>query len=254
MDRPATPAPARRPRRVPLWGVLVALLVVAQSLLVALTLNYESTRAQDAADSAAADAAAEMKRELLRSTQELQLLSWRVAAAPAALEGAGELLRTRRELLRVERRDPALAVTAAVDSPFATPLFQQLPRSQLGLEAELACAAARRQAAPSFSRSYFVPLPEGRGQEVMDLCVPMYEGGREAGFLVGTFSLSALLESALPARGPQRHELTFVERDGTRLARAGGARAPASTWPNARSTCPAPCCSCAPTAPAAAPA
>ncbi len=224
MDRPAPEPAARRPRRVPLWGVLVVLLVVAQSLLVALTLNYESTRAQDAADTAAADAATEMKRELLRSTQALQQLSWRVAPHATGLDGAADLLRQRRELLHVERRDPALAVVAAEDSPFATPLFQQLPRSQLGLEAELACTAARRQAGPAFSRSYFVPLPEGRGQEVMDLCMPMNEAGREAGFLVGTFSLAQLLESALPTRGPQRHELTFVEPDGTRLARAGGAR------------------------------
>ena len=45
--------PPRRPRRALLWGALVGLLLVAQTLLVALTLNYESSRAQDEADAAA---------------------------------------------------------------------------------------------------------------------------------------------------------------------------------------------------------
>ncbi len=49
----ALPPPARRPRRALLWGALVGLLLVAQSLLVALTLNYESSRAQDEADAMA---------------------------------------------------------------------------------------------------------------------------------------------------------------------------------------------------------
>ena len=42
--------PPRRLRRALLWGALLALLGVAQTLLVALTLKYESTRAQDAVD------------------------------------------------------------------------------------------------------------------------------------------------------------------------------------------------------------
>ena len=41
------PVPRQRRRRLALWGALVALLAVAQSLLVFLTANYERVRAQD---------------------------------------------------------------------------------------------------------------------------------------------------------------------------------------------------------------
>ena len=47
----------RRRRRVLLWSALVALLVVAQSLLVWLTVDYESNRAQEEVEGAAAGVA-----------------------------------------------------------------------------------------------------------------------------------------------------------------------------------------------------
>ncbi|MDO9072587.1 MAG: ATP-binding protein [Rubrivivax sp.] len=221
-DLPPLPGPARpsRLRRALLWGALVALLGVAQTLLVALTINFEATRAQDEADGVAAEAAAEVRRELLGTVQTLQALGWtdgpeeqRVAAEP--------LLRSRRDLKRVEWRAPTLAITTAVDTPYLPSLFSLMPRQQLSIDAELACNAARRTAAPSFSRSYFVPRHGGQGLEIIDLCVPLQRGGREAGFLVGSFALADILEAALAARNLRRHEVSFVEGDGTRLARAG---------------------------------
>ena len=213
----------RRPRRALLWAALVALLVVAQTLLVALTLNYESSRAQDEVDAVAGEAAAEIRRDLLRTMQSMQALMWGDPLKPWR-EGAEELMRGQRELQRVERRDAAMSVTEAVDTPYGVPLFRQLARDDLDIEAEVACAAALRTSAPSFSRSYFVPAGDGRGLEVTDLCVPLANAGRPAGFLVGTMALAPLLEGGQPARRPRRHELSFVEGDGTRLARAGLAR------------------------------
>ena len=58
----------------------------------------------------------------------------------------------------------------------------------------------------------------------MDLCVPVQRAGREQGFLVASIALSPLLEAALPAPEARRHEFSFVEGAGTRLARGGGAR------------------------------
>ena len=65
---PTTPGPTPAPRlaqrgrarRVLLWTALMALLVVAQSLLVALSLNFESGRAQDDTERVATLAAAEI--------------------------------------------------------------------------------------------------------------------------------------------------------------------------------------------------
>lgn len=226
----AEPRPVRRTsrtRRALLWSALVGLLLVAQTLLVALTLNYETSRVQERADAAAAEAAADVKRDLTRAMQQLQSLLWGDPALNLWREGADEMMRSRRELLRVEQRDESYAVLQATDSLYGTPLFQQMPRDSLDVETEVACAATRRLGAPTFSRTYFVPQGQGRGLEVIDLCMPIVHGGRPAGFLVATFGLAALLEGVLPgegARGHDPHELTFVEGDGTRLARAGTGR------------------------------
>jgi two-component system sensor histidine kinase DctS len=60
--------------------------------------------------------------------------------------------------------------------------------------------------------------------EVIDLCVPEQRANREAGFLVGTFALVPLLEAPLARGDARRYEFSFVEGDGTRLARSGTAR------------------------------
>jgi two-component system sensor histidine kinase DctS len=222
-DLPPLPGPARprRLRRALLWGALVALLGVAQTLLVALTINFEASRAQDEADSVATEVAAEVRRDLYGMVQTLQALSWTEGSEAERLAAAETLLRNRRELKRVEWRAPTLAVTGAVDTPYLPSLVSLMPRQNLSIDAELACNAARRTATPSFSRSYFVPRQGGQGLEVIDLCVPLQRAGREAGFLVGSFALADILEAALAARNLRRHEVSFVEGDGTRLARAG---------------------------------
>ncbi|MDP2005929.1 MAG: ATP-binding protein [Rubrivivax sp.] len=222
-DLPSLPGPARprRLRRALLWGALVALLLVAQTLLVALTINFESSRAQDEADGVAAEAAAEVRRDLFGMVQTLQALGWNEADDNARRVAAEALLRGRRDLKRLEWRATSLAVTEAVDTPYLPSLFSQMPRQDLSIDAELSCNAARRTTAPSFSRSYFVPRMGGQGLEIIDLCVPLMRGGREAGFLVGSFALADILEASLSARNLRRHEISFVEGDGTRLARAG---------------------------------
>ncbi len=220
---PTLPGPTRpsRLRRALLWGALVALLGVAQTLLVALTISFESSRAQDDADGVAAEAAAEIRRDLFGMVQTLQALGWNDNDEIARRVAAEALLRGRRDLKRLEWRAPSLAVTEAIDTPFLPSLFSQMPRQDLSIDAELSCTAARRTTAPSFSRSYFVPRQDGQGLEIIDLCVPLVRAGREAGFLVASFALADILEASLSARNLRRHEISFVEGDGTRLVRAG---------------------------------
>ncbi|HZF79169.1 MAG TPA: ATP-binding protein [Rubrivivax sp.] len=210
-----------------MWAALVVLLLVAQTLLVGFTIRYESTQAQDEVELVAGNAAVGARRELLSAMQALQALGWTEAMPSpesAWRTGAADLLTKRRELKRVEWRDPALVATEAVDSPYLPHLFSHLPRQALGVEAEVACTGARRSAAPMFSRSYFVPLGGGQGLEVIDLCVPVQRRGQALGFLVGSFSLVQVLESAIAAGESRRHEFSFVEGDGTRLTRAGTPR------------------------------
>jgi two-component system, LuxR family, sensor histidine kinase DctS len=211
----------RRWKRVALWAALVGLLVVAQSLLVALTINYESTRAQEQVDAAAFSAAAQLKQQLARDQQNLQALVWNDPPLQQWRLDSATLLRARPSLLRIERRDPQRRITEAVDSPFQAPLFTQIPRREMELETGLACDSALRQAEPVFSRSYFVPWPGGLGLEVTDLCLPLLRAGEPDGFVTATFALARLLDELAGAQTPREHELSFVEGDGTRLARAG---------------------------------
>ncbi|MDP1912251.1 ATP-binding protein [Brevundimonas sp.] len=200
------------------------LLLVAQTLLVALTISYESNRAQEETEAVAGEVTAQIRHDLTGLMQTLQALAWANPPQPGWRPGAQALLRTKHELKRVEWRDPSMAVIDAVDTPLPPTLFSQMPRHELGLDTELACAAARRAMAPTFSRSFFVPLPGGQGLEVVDLCVPVSQAGRESGFLVGSFALAQVLQASLPTRESRRHEFSFVEGDGTRLARAGTPR------------------------------
>ena len=218
---PDLPHPRTRTRRALLWGALMALLVIAQSMLVWLTVNYESTRAQEQVDSASSGVAADVKQALSRDLQSLQALLWNDPTPEQWRSDAAVLLRAHRELVRVERRDMAHNITDAVDSPYQGPLFTRLPREDIDLDTEVACQTAIRQAGPVYSRSYFVPLPNGLGVEVMDVCLPVQHDGRLAGFMAATFALQGVLSESVGSEILRSHELSFVEGDGTRLARVG---------------------------------
>jgi two-component system sensor histidine kinase DctS len=221
---PPSPPRRRLGRRIALWGLLVVLLVVAQSLLVTLTVRYEAARDQELVDAAAAGAVADIRQALARRQQSLQALlrndpppaQWRADAAA--------LLHQHRDLLRIERRDVRQHIVDAVDSPYQAPLFSLIARGEIDLEGQIACASAERLATPTFSRSYFVPTAGGLGMEVMDLCLPVQRAGRPDGSMTATLALGRLLEEATGAELIRGHELSFVEGDGTRLARAGGRR------------------------------
>lgn len=211
--------PLRLPRALP-WAALVALLLVAQSALVWLTLDHEAGRMQERTDDAAAQLADELRRQAQRDIQQLQALAngpWQ--------PHADELLAQRPGLLRLERRDAHMALQHATDAPAAGPgLFVQMPRQQVQIEAEITCALAARGTAPQFSRSYFVPTGNGLGQEVVELCLPVQAGGRHQGFVVATLGLAAWLDAALARAQLRDVEASLVEGDGARLARAGAKR------------------------------
>lgn len=217
-------ARSRRRRRALLWAALVAMLLVAQTLLVLLTLSYEESRAQDEVEALAAETAVSIRRDLMEAMRSLQGLMWSEPLLGSWRESAVEMLRGRRDLLRVERRNAALEVTAGIDSTYVPRPFEKLSRDELDVGTEIACNAARRSASPSFSETYFLPLADGAGVEVIDVCIPLQQAGRDDGFLVGTLMLPQVLEGAMTPARARRHEISFVEGDGTRVARAGQQR------------------------------
>jgi two-component system, LuxR family, sensor histidine kinase DctS len=222
---PSTPSAGgtrRRWRRALLWSLLVGLLAVAQGLLIFLVLQYEAARAQDRADAAAGAVADETRQLLARSLQGLQLLVWGERSAAQWRGDAAELLRGQRELLRLERRDTTFAILDAVQAPHMSSLFGSIARGEQSLDAQTACAEGRRSGTPAFSRSYYSPLASGAGLELIDLCLP--QPLPDGSSVVATFSLAALLDAAGSADASRDHELSFVEGDGARLARAGTVR------------------------------
>jgi two-component system, LuxR family, sensor histidine kinase DctS len=205
-----------------LWGLLIALLAIAQALLVFLALQYESARAQERAEAAAVAVADEARLAFSRGLQALQLLAWNTSGAAPWRSEAAQALRALPGLVRVERRSGTFAVVDSVQAPHAAALFDSIPRSAQSGEAQSACADAQRSSAPRFSRSYFSPWSSGGGQELIDLCLP--HAGTDNTVTVATFSLPAVLSAAATADASRGHELSFVEGDGVRLARAGSVR------------------------------
>lgn len=220
-DVPASGPPASRWRRVLPWALLVLLLGVAQTLLLALTVQYERSREQERVELAAATAAANVRQLLTRDVQSLQALLWNEPQPARWRAEATELMRAHRELLRIEWRGADNTVETAADSPYGGPLFTRLPRHALDRDTQAACAEARRLATPAWSRSYFVPQPGGLGIEVIDVCLPIGPSGDERGVMAATLALGALVDEAVAPELARAHELSFVEGDGTRVARAG---------------------------------
>lgn len=223
LPAPSPEPPHRRPRLL-LWVVLVVLLGVAQSLLVVLTLRYEQARALERTEDVAAAAQGEIRRRAQLLLQGLQGLQVRAGDPQAWARHADVLLRSQREIGRLERRDARLRIAEAAETPFLEPLFSRLPRAGMEVETEVACSTARRSMAPVFSRSQFVPLPGGLGVETVDVCVPVQEAGELVGFTVATLLLPQWLDEARGPEAGRSHELSFVEGDGTRLARSGAVR------------------------------
>ena len=210
--------------RALLWAALVALLLVAQTTLVLLTLRFEEARAQERTEEVAAVALGEIRRRSQLMLQGLQGLQPRYPGPPGWAAQAEAVLRGQREIGRIERRDRQLHIVEAVDSPFHEPLFSRWPRSEATLEADAACASARRSMSPAFGRSQFVPLSGGRGAEVIDVCVPVQDAGQLVGYTVASVALPLLLDALQMAEAGHSHELSFIEADGTRLARSGAVR------------------------------
>ena len=221
--RPRAPSdidevPRPRRLRVLLWIALVVLLVAAQTLLVVLAVHYREARTQDDVEAKAAVAVSELEQVLAKDLQDVLAMPSGAAATGAWRERAAALLVARQELLRFERRDAAMKIVDAIDTRARAPLFDRLRRDDVQLDTELACSAAQRRGGPTYSHSYFVPQHDGRGLEVMDLCVAEREADRVVGFVVASYSLPGLLDQLSVQSLAPGHDLSFVEADGARLA------------------------------------
>lgn len=211
-------------RRRTLWSVLVLLVVGMLAMLVWLAGVYEAAQVQGRLERDAAEAAGDVRASFMRNVQSLQALQYSDPTPNSWTIDAATFLHEHRELVRVEWRDSAMHVKSYVDSPFRMPVFDRVGRDQTQSEVLLACAAARRFSGPAYAGSYFVPLTDGLGVEVMELCLPLEHGGKLAGYLVATYSLQEVLDGLLARQLTRNSEISFTEGDGTRLALRGSPR------------------------------
>lgn len=209
-------------RRGALWSALAALVVALLVTLVWLAGRYEASQLQSRLDRDAADAVNDIRTGLTRNLQSLQALQFGDPKPGAWVRGANGLLHERRELLRIEWRDSQYRTLAEAGTPYRPPVFERLGRESAQSEVNQACTAARRISAPAYSTSYFVPLTDGLGLEVMELCLPLAHAGVVMGYLVATYSLQDLLDD-LARQLTRSQEVSFTEGDGTRLAIRGSA-------------------------------
>jgi len=212
---------ALRSRRWLLWGALLLLVGPLLGVLVFLAAAYEEGRDQAALERDAEVLASDIRSALFRNVQTLQSLH-SVSPTPGSWTlGAAEVLQRHREMVRLEWRDPARRLLASRDSGYVGDLFGAMSRAQSLAQMRQACDTAQRLSGPAFSPSYFWPLGDGTGFELMDMCLPVARAGQTSGFLVVTYSLPGVLSELTERQLMRGRALAFTEPDGTRLALHG---------------------------------
>ena len=214
-------------RRRLLWSALAGLIVALLVILIWLAGRYEASRVQAQLDQDATLSVDDIRARLSHNVQSIQALQFGAPRPAAWTDAAQALLHERRELLRLEWRDAQQRILVHADTPYRSSVFERLGRESARSEVNQACNVARRISAPAYSSSYFLPLSDGLGIEVIELCLPLAGAGAAAGegggYVLATYALPDLLDGlGRPlARG---QEVSFTEGDGTRLALRGTAR------------------------------
>ena len=212
-------------RRWALWGLLAVLVLAMLGTLVWLAGLYEASQVQSRVERDTADAVGDIRSALTRNVQSMQALN---AGAPTPVDWthqAEALLRERRELMHLEWRDSNLKVLAQASTPYRASVFEGEGRDLPHADVSLACASARRASGPSYSSSYFLPRAAGAtGLEVVEMCLPLHVGGRNAGYVLATYAMQEILASVVGQQLTRGQEVSFTEVDGTRLAMHGNAR------------------------------
>ena len=211
-------------RRRTLWSALTALVVALLVTLVWLAGRYEASQVQNRLERDTADAVGDIRAALSHNVQSLQALQFNDPTPVAWSMAAALLLREHRELVRIEWRDSNHRIRQLADTPYRPAVFDRLGRDSVQTEVRQTCTTARRLSAPAYSSSYFVPLTDGLGIEVMDLCMPLVTTGVVMGYLVATYSLQDMLDDMVGRQLTRSQEVSFTEGDGTRLAVRGTTR------------------------------
>mgnify|MGYP000287645671 CR=1 FL=1 len=210
-----------RAGRLSLWLALIALVLALLATLVWLAGRYEASQVQAELERDTQDAVSDLRTSLARDVQALQGVQASSLNERARQDALYALLRDKREWLRVEYRDPQWRLRSAEDSPLRAPVFERTARQDTLPEMMRSCLRARQFNGPAYSSSYYLPLNNGLGMEVIELCMPLMSEGQLGGYMVLVYSLQELLVERLGHTFARRNIVSFTEADGTRLAMAG---------------------------------
>ena len=211
-----------RSGRLSLWLALIGLVLALLVTLVWLAGRYEASQVQAELERDTLDAVSDLRTALSRDVQALQGLQ--TLPTEKRLDALQALLREKREWLRAEQRDPQWKLRQGEDSPLRAQVFERTPREHNLNETVRSCLRARQFNGPAYSSSYYLPLQDGMGMEVMELCMPSLHEGQLIGYTVLVYSLQELLVERLGHTFARRNLVSFTEADGTRLAMAGSDR------------------------------
>lgn len=204
-----------------LWALLVLLVALLLVILVWLAGRYESSMVQSRLEHDAGEIVTDIRSALTRNIQTFQALHSIERPVEAWQSPAALLLRDHREIIRLEWRSDTQDTLGFVETPYRNSAFERLSRNSLEADVALTCSAARRLSGSAYSTSYFLPMPDGQGQEVMDMCMPLLVAGQVKGYVVATYSLQDMLAELVGKQLARGVGLSFTEADGTRLALYG---------------------------------
>jgi two-component system sensor histidine kinase DctS len=221
-----------RPRKIRRW-LMTAFILLVISLLGAVTwlsYRYQASQASVALEEDGLKAAAQIRQQLLRDVQTLQLLVTDTSdpnKQKVVLDKIETLLANRPEIVRMQwwRTDsdqsPQLVLEVLSGAAPAG-----LEKSKLGIdfdslttEAALALATTRASKREQFSQPYTLPLGNSVGIESMDLWVPRVQNETVYSELRLTYSLAGVLAELVQDPIAREHDLALTLPDGTYLAR-----------------------------------
>ncbi len=220
---------SRKARRW-LMTAFVCLIIALLGAVTWLSYRYQASQASVLLDEDAARAAAQIRQQLLRDVQTLQLLVTDTSDPSKQKQVRDKietLLANRPEIVRMQwwrtEIDQAPQLMLEMLSGAAPAGMEKanpgIDFENLSAEATLALATTRVSRREQFSQPYTLPLGNNVGIESMDLWVPRVQNEAVYSELRLTYSLAGLLAELVQNDIAKEHDLALTLPDGTYLAR-----------------------------------
>jgi two-component system sensor histidine kinase DctS len=199
----------------------MVLILIVQSLLVILSIEYEEIKTQEQVEDLTSALLTHIKQEISNEVRNTQSLVWTAHDNPSWRDSAAILLNQSQLLLQLELRTHSLALVSGLINERLIPNTKLESITSRLISIENACSSAKRLQKPFFTSSYFNPQFAEIGIEVVDFCIAQSMAENQTGYTIGTIGLHQLLIKSTAIEAQNRHEISLIDTDGARLARIG---------------------------------